>query len=441
MSELRTVKLIDRTTGYVFDAYLREGEEVDFSIFTNEVDFADAPEILDKTEGKVVLEPGAVLTPTILAKLATIPAPTPNRRAVVSANGAVSYEVWHRVKDYGGIEFGGGENVYRWAQHAKDDPIVHSSPADVVTAASSPANGAAMSKVDSLRERMSAIVREAQDYGQARAREPLRIASRTGPLQLVESIGFDWSRETPTYLADGMPVSEGVGNRNGAVFAFWIGDRDPGSPAVVKAMTEFIADHDVVGVKFIRALPVEVHAGIRADWEAAKATSAGGNKRQLFVDDRGHMVQVKTMGIDTVEYHNQGGGYGRTMPRADFEKQYAPAEEPSYAPVTITAEWLDDDARLPAYSNGLVWNGWAVPHFEKDAAMRLIEMMPGMRYDAERDAFISRDEGYDEDDVYEKVTILVGDKSVDTYPIGAGSWCWETAQEEPEAAPPARMRM
>jgi hypothetical protein len=114
MSALQTVKLIDRTTGYVFDAYLSEGEEVDFSIFTNDVDYADAPVITLEAEGVVVLEAGAVLTDAIRAKLAALPAATANRRAVVSADGKVSYETWVRVKDYGGLEFSGCD-VYKWA--------------------------------------------------------------------------------------------------------------------------------------------------------------------------------------------------------------------------------------------------------------------------------------------------------------------------------------
>jgi hypothetical protein len=172
MSDIRTVKLIDRTTGYVFDAYVREGEEVDFSIFTNDVDFADAPEIRNEIAGTVVLEPGATLTPAILDRLATVPAPTPNRRAVVSANGAVSYEVWCRIKDYGGIEFEGANNAYRWAQHANDAPCTRSSPADTLTVPSSAAKGiagGAVSKVEHLQERMSAIQRDAQNRDSAYA--------------------------------------------------------------------------------------------------------------------------------------------------------------------------------------------------------------------------------------------------------------------------------
>jgi hypothetical protein len=175
-------------------------------------------------------------------------------------------------------------------------------------------------------------------------------------------------------------------------------------------------------------------------WDV-KAMSISEQKRQLYKDDQGHLVEISAMGAETVEYHNQGGGFLQTMPRAEFEKTYSATDTPSFEPVTITADWLEDDVRLPAYSNGLVWNGWAMPHFEKETAMRLVEMMPGVRYDEERDVFISRDSAADEDDVYGKVTIRVGDNTVDTYAIGAGSWCWETSEEQPDAAPPNRMRI
>lgn len=95
---------------------------------------------------------------------------------------------------------------------------------------------------------MSAVVREAQAYGKygsSRVREPISVLGRTGALQLVEANDAEWAEQTPTFLATDLPVSEGVGNRNGAVFAFWIGDRDPGSPAVTQAMMDFVSDHDV----------------------------------------------------------------------------------------------------------------------------------------------------------------------------------------------------
>lgn len=177
-----------------------------------------------------------------------------------------------------------------------------------------------------------------------------------------------------------------------------------------------------------------------AEWEAVIAMSAGQQKRQLYTDDQGHLVEVKTMGLETVEFSNQGGGFLRTMRRADFEKRLVQTDTPPYEPVTIVAEWLDDDARLPAYSNGLLWNGWEMPYFEKDTALRLMGMMPGIRYDEKRDAFIARDENADEDDIYGKVSILVGDKTVDTYAIGAGSWCWESPEGEADVTPTFRIR-
>jgi len=325
---------------------------------------------------------------------------------------------------------------------ALSDGYLPSDTKSVATDEAGSIDGGYVSRVNDLRERMSAVVREVHAYGSSRAKAPLRVAGRTGPLMLLEADGEDWSDQTPTYLAgDLLPVSEGVGSRNGSAFAFWIGDREPGWPEVERAVTRFIADHDAVSVRFIRALPDEVHAAIAKEWEEVKAMSTEGQRRQLFKDDRGHLVEVKTMGLETVEYANQGGGFLRKMSRSDFEQRYAPTDTPSYEPVTIVAEWLDDDARLPAYSNGLVWNGWAMPHFEKDTAMRLMEMMPGIRYDEERDAFIARDEGTDEDDVYGKVSIRVGDKTVDTYAIGAGSWCWEAPEDEPDVVPSNRMRI
>jgi hypothetical protein len=328
-------------------------------------------------------------------------------------------------------------------RRALSDGFLPSDAENVATVEAGSIVGECVLRVGDLRERMSAVVREVHAYGSSRVKASLRLAGRTGPLTLLEADCEDWSAQTPTYMAgDLLPVSEGVGNHNGSAFAFWIGDREPGWPEVERAMTSFIADHDVVRVRFIRALPDEVHAAIAKQWEAANAMSAEDQqRRQLFKDDRGHLVEVKTMGLETVEFANQGGGFLRKMSRAEFEKRYAPTDTPSYEAVTIVAEWLNDDARLPAYSNGLLWNGWAMPYFEKDTAMRLMEMMPGIRYDEERDVFIARDEGIDEDDVYGKVSIRVDDKTVDTYAIGAGSWCWETSEGQLDVAPPVRMRI
>jgi hypothetical protein len=105
-------------------------------------------------------------------------------------------------------------------------------------------DGGYVSNVDDLRERTSAVAREVHAYGCSRVKAPLRLAGRTGSLTLLEADREDWSAQTPAYLAgDLLSASDGVGNRNGSAFAFWIGDREPDWAEVERAMTSFIADH------------------------------------------------------------------------------------------------------------------------------------------------------------------------------------------------------
>lgn len=96
---------------------------------------------------------------------------------------------------------------------------------------------------------------------------------RTGTsLSFKEASEADWADSWPTYLADGLPVSEGPGNSHGSVFCFWLGRHtSPFYSEIVRTITTFIGDHDVVGIRFVRAAPAKVHPSI----EAAYARSTG----------------------------------------------------------------------------------------------------------------------------------------------------------------------
>jgi len=73
-------------------------------------------------------------------------------------------------------------------------------------------------------------------------------------------------------MADGLPVSEGPGNINGSVFCFWLGRHtSPFCTDIVRAMTAFIGDHDVVGIRFVRAVPTKVHPAITAAYARSTA--------------------------------------------------------------------------------------------------------------------------------------------------------------------------
>ncbi|MFN9470945.1 hypothetical protein, partial [Acidovorax sp.] len=109
------------------------------------------------------------------------------------------------------------------------------------------------------------------------------------------------------------------------------------------------------------------------------------------------------------------------LPRAAFEETFKPAPAPSFARRHVTGEWLPKDLRLPAYTDGRRWNGWAMPHFDLEVAKQLLAHMDDLRYDAEKDAFVNTS---DDDEIFEATTVKVDAISIKVYPIGAGCWCW-----------------
>lgn len=149
-------------------------------------------------------------------------------------------------------------------------------------------------------------------------------------------------------------------------------------------------------------------------------------ERRLFSDHAGNLVEVleHTEPLN-VRFSAQGGGLVRTAPLTDFERMFRPAALPAFTRKAVSAEWLPDDLRLPAYTDGQRWNGWAMPYFELAVAQQLLEHLPNLRYDSERDAFVS--EPYDDEgdvEIFAAEVLWVSGRPVRAYAIGAGSWCW-----------------
>lgn len=95
------------------------------------------------------------------------------------------------------------------------------------------------------------------------------VHPRTGKVFILsEAEVSDWVDSWPTYLADRIPVSEGAG-RAGSIFCFWLGNADSIPPETQRTIESFLSDHDVVGVRFVRAAPTKVHPAIAAQFEAA----------------------------------------------------------------------------------------------------------------------------------------------------------------------------
>jgi hypothetical protein len=91
----------------------------------------------------------------------------------------------------------------------------------------------------------------------------------------------------------------------------------------------------------------------------------------------------------------------------------------------------DSEAVFEGWTDGRLWNGWAMPRFEKGEAERLVRWLgEGQgRYDGAQDAFVTRAH-CGEDEIWRAETVIISDGSaVKVYPIGAGSWVWDEAGE------------
>jgi hypothetical protein len=106
-----------------------------------------------------------------------------------------------------------------------------------------------------------------------------------------------------------------------------------------------------------------------------------------------------------------------------------------FAQVAVAGAWMDDGIALPAYSDGVRWNGWLMPYFTREVAMRLIPLVHSLRYDETRDVFVALDPNEGDEIAYGAEEIRVGNDDVVTYSIGAGEWCWQEADPKPHEAP------
>lgn len=146
-------------------------------------------------------------------------------------------------------------------------------------------------------------------------------------------------------------------------------------------------------------------------------------------------------GDGTVRAYLLGGGFEYEIDPVKVEKYdfvKVPAKllnNASWKSEEFFAEWFEKKYR--GWSSGQRWNGWAMPYFEFDEAMKYSQDSEKLGagfdavtlYDPARDAFVTRKE--DGDEVDEATVILVkGRGALKVYPIGTGSWTWSIAPEE-----------
>lgn len=87
---------------------------------------------------------------------------------------------------------------------------------------------------------------------------------------------------------------------------------------------------------------------------------------------------------------------------------------------------IDDGPKIEGWTNLSRWNGWAMPMFSRENAIKALEAYatPGeWRYDEERKSFFVKDGDNEEEE-----WTLLGDAPKDlgeVYGLGAGSWTWD----------------
>lgn len=155
---------------------------------------------------------------------------------------------------------------------------------------------------------------------------------------------------------------------------------------------------------------------------------------------------LRVFGVDpdgTLHAYPLGGGfhYEFSPERVAFHDFVVvpPGTPATFNETWFHASWLGKD--YPGWSNGKLWNGWAIPFFElpvgKEYA-RDTRLAPNWgvaesvtRYNQKRDCFITiYREGLDrEPEVDESQFITAPGKGpIKVYSIGGGSWTWEEVE-------------
>ena len=140
-----------------------------------------------------------------------------------------------------------------------------------------------------------------------------------------------------------------------------------------------------------------------------------------------------------VKFAPMGGGFVYRMPEAEFESTFRKVAKNEINNVQFrAAEFNIDDVYeepIPGYTTGTLWNGWAMPVFEKEAVMKLAQVGSDITFDEEKDTFIV-DMGEDVDDdcrfeEYVGFDISFEGELKHVYAIGDG-WCWNEIRVEDE---------
>lgn len=149
----------------------------------------------------------------------------------------------------------------------------------------------------------------------------------------------------------------------------------------------------------------------------------------IYVTESGYRVVVTRREGGRVFFVAHGGGFRQVAPEAQFDADFKwEVAPPAYRRIDTIMEMFKGEV-FPAYSNGERWNGWALPYFEYQVAVKVAHMISNKtRYDRDTETFTIPDDDYPaEPYTYKSQLITVNGAKIKVWGAGTGSWCWEEA--------------
>lgn len=197
----------------------------------------------------------------------------------------------------------------------------------------------------------------------------------------------------------------------------------------------------------------------------------GATYREHEATEPRSFVKVTDIEDNKVVCHPVYGGLQAKIPVDKFEEQFVVVSQEELEEIagSFTIEHFDFDewkSTIPGWTNGDRWNGWGCPHFEREVIQQAIDdgrfgdgtyyeviildegalavqalfgMLPSDHDWSEVIAMLKAgEEVYDHEigrdvrvqaEFFPTATITVDRREIETYPLGAGSWCWNQYSE------------
>ncbi|MGX0608633.1 hypothetical protein [Ralstonia pickettii] len=108
------------------------------------------------------------------------------------------------------------------------------------------------------------------------------------------------------------------------------------------------------------------------------------------------------------------------------------SDVPPFRLTAVTGEWLAAGQDIPAYTNGVRWNGWQQPLFPTSSVRLIAQLMPTEVAFDESAGVVRVTDVHDEPGAVFKSSLMqidVDGQLVDVFCVGSG-WCWTLGDSE-----------